>query len=50
MQLGLACMFLIRNSSAHDPGELTERDALEQLATLSRFVRLAESCAVTNVQ
>ncbi|WP_323138017.1 TIGR02391 family protein [Streptomyces sp. NBC_01433] len=47
LQLGLGSFFAIRNPAAHDTGEWTEQESLEQLATLSVLARLIDSCQVS---
>jgi hypothetical protein len=47
LQLGLGCFFAIRNPAAHDTGEWSEQESLEQLAALSVFARLAEACTIS---
>ena len=44
LQLGLACVSLIRNPASHDDIELDEQLGLEQLATLSVFARVVDEC------
>jgi hypothetical protein len=46
LQLGLACVSLIRNPASHEDSELDEQVALEQLATLSVFARVVAECQV----
>lgn len=46
LQLGLACVSLIRNPASHEDVEWDEQLALEQLATLSVFARLVDECQV----
>jgi hypothetical protein len=46
LQLGLACVSLIRNPVSHEDSELDEQIALEQLATLSVFARVVAECEV----
>lgn len=47
LQLGLGSFFAIRNPAAHETGEWTEQESLEQLATLSVLARLIDSCQVS---
>ncbi|MET7355694.1 TIGR02391 family protein [Streptomyces mirabilis] len=47
LPLGLGSFFAIRNSAAHETGEWTEQESLEQLATLSVLARLIDSCQVS---
>ncbi|GAA2507357.1 hypothetical protein GCM10010393_45220 [Streptomyces gobitricini] len=47
LQLGLGVFFAIRNPAAHETGEWTEQEALEQLATLSVLARIIDSCQVS---
>lgn len=44
--LGTACAQLIRNTAAHRTGPLSERVAMEQLATLSYWARLIDTAKV----
>jgi uncharacterized protein (TIGR02391 family) len=44
LQLGLACVSLIRNPASHEDEEWDDQVALEQLATLSVFARLVDEC------
>jgi len=46
LQLGLACVSLIRNPASHEDTELDDQIALEQLATLSVFARVVDECRV----
>lgn len=46
LQLGLACVSLIRNPASHEDTELDEQIALEQLATFSVFARVVDECQV----
>jgi hypothetical protein len=46
LQLGLACVALIRNPASHEDKELDEQVALEQLATVSLFARVVDECQV----
>jgi hypothetical protein len=46
LQLGLACISLIRNPASHEDEEWDEQVALEKLAVLSVFARLADECEV----
>jgi uncharacterized protein (TIGR02391 family) len=46
LQLGLACVSLIRNPASHEDEEWDEQVALEQLAALSVFARLVDECQV----
>jgi hypothetical protein len=46
LQLGLACVSLIRNPASHEDTEFDEQIALEQLATLSVFARVVDECKV----
>ena len=48
LQFGLACVSLIRNPASHEDEEWDEQVALEQLAALSVFARLANECQVVN--
>jgi Protein of unknown function (Hypoth_ymh) len=48
LQFGLACVSLIRNPASHEDEEWDEQVALEQLAALSVFARLADECQVVN--
>lgn len=47
LQMGLGAFFAIRNPAAHDSGEWTEQEALEQLAALSLLARLIDSSSVS---
>jgi hypothetical protein len=47
LQLGLACVSLIRNPASHEDVELDEQLGLEQLATLSVFARVVDECQLT---
>jgi uncharacterized protein (TIGR02391 family) len=44
LQLGLACVSLLRNPVSHEEDELDEHVALEQLAALSVFARVVDEC------
>lgn len=45
-QLGQGAFFALRNPAAHEIGELSEQEALEQLATFSVVARLIDQCQV----
>jgi hypothetical protein len=44
--LGEACFAIARNLSSHSVSEISEREALEQLAMLSLFARILNTCTV----
>ncbi|MFE9814033.1 TIGR02391 family protein [Streptomyces sp. NPDC005773] len=46
LQLGLGAYSALRNPAAHETGDLTEQQALEQLATFSVVARLIDMCDV----
>ncbi|MFF9806917.1 TIGR02391 family protein [Streptomyces coeruleorubidus] len=46
LQLGQGAYFALRNPAAHETGELSEQEALEQLATFSVLARLIDQCQV----
>ncbi|MFF7797502.1 TIGR02391 family protein [Streptomyces olivaceus] len=46
LQLGQGAYFALRNPAAHETGDLTEQEALEQLATFSVVARLIDQCQV----
>lgn len=46
LQLGQGAYFALRNPAAHETGDLTEQEALEQLATFSLVARLVDKCQV----
>ncbi|MFF9215766.1 TIGR02391 family protein [Streptomyces viridosporus] len=46
LQLGQGAYFALRNPAAHETGDLTEQEALEQLATFSVLARLIDMCQV----
>jgi hypothetical protein len=48
--LGEACFAAIRNPSSHSTEDLSEAEALEQLAVLSYFCRLVAMCDVKRVE
>lgn len=49
LHFALGCIKTIRNPVAHDPGELNEQAAFEQLATLSTLARFLDECEVLTV-
>jgi hypothetical protein len=46
LQIGQGAYFALRNPAAHEPGDLPEQEALEQLATFSLLARLIDQCQV----
>ncbi|WP_163013282.1 TIGR02391 family protein [Streptomyces fungicidicus] len=46
LQLGQGAYFALRNPAAHEMGELSEQEALEQLATFSIVARFIDQCQV----
>ena len=48
MHLGMACAQGIRNLRAHPSGDITEQEALEQLAALSVLARWVDACKVVH--
>ncbi|MFC8807990.1 TIGR02391 family protein [Streptomyces anthocyanicus] len=46
LQLGQGAYSALRNPAAHETGDLTEQEALEQLATFSVLARLIDTCRV----
>ncbi|MFJ8920992.1 TIGR02391 family protein [Streptomyces sp. NPDC102415] len=46
LQLGQGAYSALRNPAAHETGDLTEQEALEQLATFSVVARLIDRCHV----
>ncbi|MET9669508.1 TIGR02391 family protein [Streptomyces sp. NPDC006475] len=46
LQLGQGSYFALRNPAAHEAGELSGQEALEQLATFSVLARLIDKCQV----
>ena len=46
MYLGMACAQGIRNPRAHPSDDITEQEALEQLAALSVLARWVDACEV----
>jgi hypothetical protein len=46
LQLGQGAYFALRNPAAHETGDLTEQEGLEQLATFSVLARLIHACHV----
>ena len=45
MHLGMGCVQGIRNPRAHSSEDITEQEALEQLAVLSVLARWVDNCA-----
>ena len=48
--LGEACFAIARNQSSHGTADISEREALEQLAMLSLFARILNTCTVITNQ
>ena len=48
MHLGMGCAQGIRNRRAHSSDDITEQEALEQLAALSVLARWVDECEVVN--
>ena len=48
MHLGMGCAQGIRNPQAHPSDDITEQEALEQLATLSVLARWVDACNVVS--
>ncbi len=48
--LGEACFAISRNLSSHGLGDVSEQEGLEQLAMLSLFVRILDTCTVIAFQ
>jgi hypothetical protein len=48
--LGEACFGIARNQSSHGMADIAEREALEQLAMLSLFARILNTCTVITNQ
>ena len=49
MYLGMGCAQGIRNAQAHPSDDLTEQEALEQLAALGVLARWVDECNVVSV-
>ena len=50
MHLGMACAQGIRNLRAHPSSDITEQEALEQLAALSVLARWVDACEVVSAE
>ena len=49
MHLGMGCAQGIRNPQTHPSDDITEQEALEQLAALSVLARWVDECDVVSV-
>lgn len=49
MHLGMGCAQGIRNPQAHPSDDITEQEALEQLAALSVLARWVDECKTVGV-
>ena len=49
MYLGMGCAQGIRNPQAHPSDDISEQEALEQLAALSVLARWVDKCRVVSV-